>query len=198
MARENQKNSNGFPVNLALIPEAAALTAVREIQYRASPIGILDLYQQIQKEEKEIEKGDLRQIEKYLYSQAIALNAVFDHMLGQLAHAEFSQQVQLSATLALKAQAQCRVTLATLAEIKNPAHTTFIQQSIQQQNNAIKQQVNNAAETGITQNTENLANELLEVPHGKRLDSLTTSPAIGINPGMEAVEQVHRAKDDRW
>ncbi len=196
MARENQKKSNSLPVNIALIPEAAALTAVREIQYRASPIDILDLYRQIQKEEQEIENGDLRQIEKYLYSQAIALNAVFDHMLGQLAHAEFSQQVQLSAALALKAQAQCRVTLATLAEIKYPARTTFIQQSIRQQNNAINQQVNNASKNGITQHTENLANELLEAPHGKRLDSITTSPTIQINTKLEAMAQINGANDN--
>lgn len=42
---------------------------------------------------------------------------------------------------ALKAQNQCRQTLAALAEIKNPRRTTLIGQ----QNNATNQQVNNAA-----------------------------------------------------
>ncbi|MGH8646968.1 MAG: hypothetical protein ACREX4_21935 [Gammaproteobacteria bacterium] len=61
--------------------------------------------------------------------------------------------------LALKAQNQCRQTLAALAEIKNPRRTTFIGQ----QNNATNQQVNNVGGPSETRkNPETRENELLE------------------------------------
>jgi hypothetical protein len=79
---------------------------------------------------------------RFLYAQALALDAMFDRALAQMAGSDWAPQVQLFGALALKSQAQCRATLATLAQIKNSDQTTFIKQNIQQQNNAINQQVN--------------------------------------------------------
>jgi hypothetical protein len=53
-----------------------------------------------------------------------------------MATAERLEQIQVYGHLALKAQNQCRATLATLADIKNPQAVAFIK------NTATNQQVN--------------------------------------------------------
>jgi len=70
--------------------------------------------------------------------------------------------------LALKAQGQCRATLETLAEIKNPQPTAFITQ----QNIGVNQQVNNDAMPLAHGKIKNQPNELLtENYHGTTLDN---------------------------
>jgi hypothetical protein len=124
--KTRSQKKNDIPANIAILPEGVAITAIKNIKYDPYASTCIDtnaLFQEIQKQELEIKKGNLVYIERYLYSQAIALNALFDRMLNQLAHADFTPQVQLSGILALKAQSQCRATLATLAQIKNPDQT---------------------------------------------------------------------------
>jgi hypothetical protein len=68
--------------------------------------------------------------------------------------------------LALKAQSQCRATFETLALLKNPP--VFARQA----NIAAQQVVNNVTITQPSRagNLETRQNELLEVPHGERLE----------------------------
>lgn len=188
-----------FPASLAILPEQTAMTAVRKIKfdpYDASCINSGDLLEEIFKQSKEIQKGDLSRIERFLYSQAIALDAMFDRMLVQMAASDWTPQVQLFGTLALKAQGQCRATLATLAQIKNPDQITFIKQLIQQQNNAI-QVNNNSSHPEIAKKSEKVANELLSEAKHEKLEFRGAQETISINQAMETVEAVNGSKNTK-
>ncbi len=90
-----------------------------------------------------INGGDLSHVEGMLITQAVTLQSLFAHLAEKaLACADFGKQ-DARLRLALKAQAQCRATLETLAEVKNP-RPVFVK--AQQANIAGgHQQVNNGA-----------------------------------------------------
>jgi len=192
-----EKEKDKFPVKCAVIPEQTAITAIKRLKFdphTASCINSGDLLEEIFKQSKEVQEGDLSRIERYLYAQAIALDAMFDRMLAQIMGSDFTPQIQLFGTLALKAQAQCRVTLATLAQIKNPDQTTFIKQLIQQQNNAINQQVNNTSIPENLKKNEKIANELLSEAKHETLEFRRAQETISINPAVETMEAINRSK----
>ena len=87
---------------------------------------------------------DLSDVEATLTAQAATLDTVFNELARRAA---LNMGEHLGATesylrLAFKAQAQCRATLETLAEVKSPKAATFVRQ----QNVAYQQQVNNGGE----------------------------------------------------
>ncbi|HEL4830687.1 TPA: hypothetical protein UN269_000575 [Stenotrophomonas maltophilia] len=76
-------------------------------------------------------RGGTEQADSLLTSQAIALNAVFLEM-SRRAALNMGSHLRATETymrLALKAQSQCRTTLETLAEIKNPRAVAFVKQA---------------------------------------------------------------------
>lgn len=90
---------------------------------------------------QQIQAGDLSEIEATLASQAITLNTIFNEMARRAA-ANLGHNLQITESylrMALKAQAQSRATMETLAEVKCPRAPTFVKQ----QNNAYQQQINN-------------------------------------------------------
>lgn len=131
-------------------------------------------------------KGETDQADGLLTSQAIALNAVFLEM-SRRAALNMGQHMGAMETymrLALKAQSQCRTTLETLAEIKNPRAVAFVKQANIAGGH---QQVNNLApeipgpvpvEAGRA-GTKRRPNELLEeIPDAQWLDP-RAAPATG-------------------
>ena len=74
--------------------------------------------------------------------------------------------------LALKAQAQCRATIETLADMKNPPVVIARQANISNG----PQQVNNGQPPRAA-NSETSPNELLEKADGQRLDAEATGAA---------------------
>lgn len=133
---------------------------------------------------KAIRDNKLGSVEDMLTAQAAALNAVFLE-LARRSGANMGEYMQAAETymrLALKAQAQCRATLETLAAIKNPPVLYARQANIANG----PQQVNNGI-TSPASEPASLPNELLEIEHGKRLDSGAASAAIGSDPALEAV-----------
>lgn len=134
-----------------------------------------------------VKDDNFLEIEAMLLSQAHTLNVFFHRCLSQVGDSEWMPQIQTMSDLALRTQNNCRKTLATLAEMKNPNRSTFIKQ----QNNAINQQVNNS------ENLKNNTNELLEAHDDQqRLDTRTTFETITTNPQMETVE-ISRGKNSR-
>ena len=88
-----------------------------------------------------VHSGDLRRVETMLISQATALDSLFASMALRAQERMGKDQLhvmQAYMKLGLKAQSQCRTTLETLANIKNPR--PYIQN-----NKAQYQQVNNGA-----------------------------------------------------
>lgn len=82
----------------------------------------------------------------------------------------------------IRAQNQCRTTLETLSNIKNPpmvyAKQANISNGPQQVNNGLPAQATHAEKIA------NQPNELLEVTNGERLDTGATQETIGINTAM--------------
>lgn len=92
-----------------------------------------------EKTEKVI-SGKTEDMERILMAQAIALDTIFTRLSLRAYHnlGEYINAGEKYLRLALKAQSQCRATLESLAEIKNPR--PYIQN-----NRAEYQQVNNGA-----------------------------------------------------
>jgi hypothetical protein len=91
-----------------------------------------------------LDKGGTQQIEHHLLSQAVALEAIFTEMARRAAlnMGEYLGPTETYMRLALKAQSQCRATLETLAEIKNPRPIFINGKQVNVSNGS--QQVNNA------------------------------------------------------
>jgi len=145
-------------------------------------------------------KGDLSRAEALLTAQAHTLDAIFNN-LARRAALNMGQYVNAAETylrLALKAQSQCRATLETLAEIKNPQPVAFVRQANIAHG---PQQVNNGiappGEPSRARETENQQNKLLEAQHGERLDTTAAGKAAKIDPEMATVGTIDRTENDR-
>lgn len=166
----------------------------------AGEIHITDAVEVLRMKAAKVQQGDMSEVEATLTAQAVALDAIFNG-LAQRAASNMGQYMNAAETylrLALKAQAQCRATLETLAEVKNPKPPTFVRQ----QNVAYQQQVNNGDLTkqphdapARTEKPVYQSNELLEAQHGERLDSGTARTAGSLDPAMATVETVHRREN---
>lgn len=142
-----------------------------------------DLTAQIEK----IAAGDLGDVEAMLFAQAHVLQLIFLKCTHHMNRAEHLNQMQAHGQLALKAQNQCRATLTTLVDIKNPARAVFIK------NTATNQQVNLGAVP--QKNSADSTNELLEAKVHERLDTRAPSEAVPVDSPLEAVAAVNRTKD---
>ena len=149
-----------------------------------------------------VHAGDMQGVETMLTAQAIALNTMFSELARRAA---INMGEHLAATetymrMALKAQTQCRATLETLAEVKNPRVTTFVQQ----QNNAEQQVVTNIGSDNQTNTRARAwaksitpANELLAEGKHACLDTGATGTAGRGHPQMEAVGAIDRSSNTR-
>lgn len=147
---------------------------------------------------KRLKEGSTEDMEAMLYAQAHALQSIFVNLSRRAVKQDYLKQFGAYLGFALKAQAQCRATLETLAEVKNPKPPTFVRQ----QNVAYQQQVNNGDlrnkphdAPARTEKPANQSNELLEAQHGERLDSGTAGTAGGIDPAMATVETIDRREN---
>jgi len=149
----------------------------------------------ILKEQNErVANGDMTRVEAMLIDQAHTLQAMSTLFTIKMSKSEYLNQTETYSRIALKAQNQCRQTLATLIEMKNPKRATFIKQ---QNNNVGNQQVNNGQPVSQSENSKNSekpANKLLEVETCERLDIGTQRETVPANPQLETVGTVDRPK----
>ncbi|KQS49735.1 hypothetical protein ASG20_12300 [Sphingomonas sp. Leaf198] len=151
-------------------------------------------YEAMHDRARAIRDNKLDSAEDMLTAQAAALNAMFLE-LARRSGANMGEYIQAAETymrLALKAQAQCRATLETLANIKNPPVVYARQANIA---NGPQQVNNGVVGTSHGSNQASPPNELLETEHGKRLDPRTAGAAIGSDPTMETVGAIDGASD---
>lgn len=148
---------------------------------------VADLREQV----KQVQAGEMGRVEAMLYGQALTLQTIFTSLARKAVAQEYLKQFQVNLTLALKAQAQCRATLAALAEIKNPRPVSFVQQANISNG---PQQVNNGAVTSRTETFENEPNKLLEAQHGNYLDTGAQSQAGRVDPRMATVDKGQRSR----
>lgn len=144
--------------------------------------------------------GDLGELEAMLAAQAIALNAMFGELArrGAANMGEYIEATERYLRLGLKAQAQCRATIETMAAIKNPPVVIAKQANIANG----PQQVNNASSTRgpaptRAGNPESMPNGLLEAngETGERLDFGAAGTAIGGDPALETMGTIDRTAD---
>ncbi|HHZ64023.1 MAG TPA: hypothetical protein EYN67_05445 [Flavobacteriales bacterium] len=204
MSKEIQ-NNGGWEEDLAKIgisPSASAAYVISRmaksadqkggvVGWRAFPL----VWNALREQNDQMFDGDMKRVEAMLLDQSHVLQEIFSKYALKMGDAEYTSQLEVYAKIALKAQNQCRQTLGTLGELKNPKRATFIKQ----QNNAVNQQINgdNLQESKAEKNSNNSPNKLLSEVKGERLERGTSSEARRGDQAVEAVGEVNRTKDDR-
>jgi hypothetical protein len=126
--------------------------------------------------------NDLSHVEDMLMQQAHSLHAVYGRLLDAGLGCKTAPTIELLLRIALKAQAQCRATLQTLAAIKNPP-AVYAQQA------------------NVTTGPQQINNKLVVAPaSGEESHELPenggpSAPAGGADPPMAAVGALDRTAD---
>lgn len=122
-----------------------------------------------------LDQDRLDHAQTMLAAQARVLNGIFASLAARAAMnaGEFVQAADTYLKLALRAQSQCRATLETLSEIRNPKIASVVNQA---NISGGHQQVNNHAE-----DIKNQPNELLEAEQHERLDFGASSKAVRVD-----------------
>jgi hypothetical protein len=168
-------------------------------------IALIDCLDVVREKVRKVRSGDLSDPEAMLTAQAIALDAIFNTLARRAAAniGEYPSVTDMYLRLALKAQGQCRATLETLVETKNPQPTSFVKQA----NVAIggpQQVVNNpegafvptpaaATDRARADKLDGDANKLLGATNGARLDGAPEGAAGKVDSRLETVGVVHRS-----
>lgn len=134
-------------------------------------------------------KGNLREAESILISQAKSLDSLFSRFTMLAASNTELKKLDPLMRIALRAQNQCRATLQTLSEIKNPRQFAYVQQANisnghQQVNNGVAREENNFVQNKLSGGS----NELLK-------DERASQAQCRIDKGMGTMEEINRSKN---
>jgi hypothetical protein len=156
------KEKSELASKLALMPSAngaAVIEAFSKGSFGEVDINVLIV--ELRDKFSTVEHGDLNCCESMLVGQANALQAIFVSLARRAVNQEYLKQYETYLRLALKAQNQSRMTLETLATIKNPPMVFAKQANINHGNG--NQQVNNGTHTPAMRTEKNInqPNELL-------------------------------------
>jgi hypothetical protein len=172
-------------------PELAAYAVVNCAEH----VGKLDQYLdvkattgELRAQAAEVHNGDLSRAESMLIGQATALQSLFASLVNRAHGANLMPQFEAYMRLALKAQSQCRATLETLANIKNPPVVYARQANIAHG----PQQVNNAAADHRVRETEITPNQQSGGHRELRQDTRAPAAPVGSHSPLEAVAVEHR------
>ena len=180
----------------SLRPTVQAALTLLEVNKNFGELSINALVADLAKQCELANSGDLSRAENLLTAQAHTLDAIFNSLVRRsvLNMGEYINAAETYMRVALKAQAQCRATLETLAAIKNPQPVAFVRQANIAHG---PQQVNNAGAGDASRvgKSGNQPNRVLEHQRGERLDFGTTGAAGRANSPVETVGAVNRPKD---
>lgn len=204
-AKQPQGNHKGKPVataaesrhlkphEIVLSPTLQGAVGISSWSKFAGEANLQELLDDLRKQFKKVQAGDMSYVEAMLYGQAMTLQTMFTSLARQAATETGLKQYQAKLMFALKAQAQCRSTLEALAEIKNPRPVSFVRQA---NITSGPQQVNNGNAPGDgfngqshahTAKKESPQNKLLETSDGNYLDTGAQGAASRANPHLETV-----------
>lgn len=136
-----------------------------------------------------LDQERMYEAQSLLVAQANVLNSIFHQLAGRAA-ANMGHYLEATDTfmkLALRAQSQCRATLQTVSEIRNPKLASVVKQANIAGGH---QQVNNLPAEG-----EIPPNELLEHEKHERLDFAAPSETGGEYSELEALGESDRPKN---
>jgi len=128
--------------------------------------------------------GNMTRPEAMLLSQAHTLDALFNSLVMKGLNQSHMPHYESFLRLAYKAQSQCRSTLQTLSDIKNPSVVYARQANITNGN----QQINNGVPAPRTQENINYSNELLTELPNEALDNRRTVESIPVNSKLATME----------
>ena len=199
LQREPNEDRNATYARSALHPTVqAGITTLSYSQSLTSggdgELNLDALIAELRSQCDKVSGGDLQRAEAMLMAQAHTLDAIFGNCARRAAlnMGTYLNTAETYLRLALKAQTQCRATLETLANIKNPP-TVFARQANiahgpQQVNNGVPVAGSRAGETENPQNEQSGGgNELL--PDGR-----VSQAASRVDKAVEAVGEIDRAK----
>ena len=167
------------------------MTAALNMQSWSSELSVHGLRQALVTEIDEVAKGNMACPEAMLLCQAHTLDFLFSQLAQKANNQQHMPNYEGFMRMALKAQNQCRMTLETLSNLKNPPvifakQANFSGGGHQQVNNGVLGQASHAEEN------QNLQSKLLleEAYYaGTTLDTGATGTAIPVNSHLEALEK---------
>lgn len=158
-------------------PETQAAVTIQQWQGGATDVD--ELTKELKRQTDKLKTSDMHRAESILLAQAQSLDELFNNLARKAHGQEYLSSYESFLKLALKAQNQCRMTLETLSNIKNPpvlyAKQANIAHGPQQINNAV------AAKNEIEPIKE------FRGLHGETLVTRSQSETIGSNSAMAAL-----------
>lgn len=186
---------------LVISPEMASFRVItnREREDLLAQLDTPSLIGALREQTQAVHRGDMKAAEAMLMNQATALQSLFVKLTETGLQAGLLRQQETALRLALKAQSQCRATLETLSNIKNPPVVYAKQANVttgpQQINNGVPSSAPN--EPAGTQQKKSRKNKLKELLHEQEqwLDSGAPGTAGGTDSPTKAMAPVHRPKN---
>lgn len=174
-------------VNRWISPEVSAarvMLACEKGNVIGDSVDINALIQKLKEDGGAVERGQLQKAEHMLINQADSLQTLFTKLTVMATNSEYLSQFETYLKLGLRAQNQSRMTLETLATLKNPPLIVAKQANIANGH----QQINN----GFTQvEPQNPQNELLEKTYGERLDTRAEGKTGGNDQALATMGAVN-------
>ena len=182
---------------IATGPETAAARVIQAAERKTTLEDYLDvqaLAATLRDQAAAVRGGSLGQAETILINQAAALQSLFARLVERGMGSESVPGFEANMRMALRAQAQCRATLETLAEIKNPpvvyARQANVTTGPQQVNNSLPAYPSLRARDSIPP-----PERPLEEINGQRLDTRAPCTPGAIDPHLAAVGAIDRPAD---
>jgi hypothetical protein len=189
MEKPNEVNDEiDFACELSIYPERTIVNAIKHVSYQGKLPETFtgdDILDVVIDQARKIKSGNTGLIIRHLYSQALALELIFERAMVKSAHANTPQEYEAYTRAAMRAQRQSQLAFEGVINVVNPKEATVIKQ----QNNAINQVVGNVS------SKENLTNEVLREANHETLEQRGESAAITVNPVMGSLVKVDRSKD---
>lgn len=199
MTKANTKETAALThAKLLISPEMASfrLITTREREELMAQLDTPSLLDALREQTQAVQQGDMKVAEAMLISQATALQSLFVKLTETGLKTGMLRQQETALRLALKAQSQCRATLETLSNIKNPPIVYAKQANVttgpQQINNSLTVAAS-GTDAGAPQK-KNHKNKLKEIGHGQEqwLDAGTPGTTGSAHPRAKAMAAINR------
>ena len=204
---EKEKFKNATDAEIAVFMEEVAARALSQPEVRAAAMiqkyegdsmNVNALVNELRQQVAEVNAGNMARPEAMLVAQAHSLDALFSN-LARRSHANSSGgYLDAAATylkLALRAQAQAVRTLEVLSEMKNPRPVAFVRQANISNG---PQQINNGVPApSRAREIENEQTQLSGESHELLPNTRASGDASRVNPALETLGEINRAKVPR-
>lgn len=179
---------------LVASPALAASRAIQAVEEKGGFGRYLDMPELInclRDQAAVVNGGDLALTEAMLMNQATTLQSLFSRLIERGMGCDHYPGFEANLKMALRAQSQCRATLETLAAIKNPPIVFAKQANV----TSGPQQVNNGvAAPSRPREIEAEQTQLSGGPHELLADTRASGDACRVDPALETLGEVDRAK----